>query len=97
MSKNYYPEAIRIFDSLKTENQKHAILLEILKHSPATIAKAGSNLSKEISMAGLTPFEREIKAVAENNGLIHAIKKIRTVEDIGLKEAKERVEYLRDL
>lgn len=90
---NYYARAIEIFDTIETDEQKHALLFEILKTNPGAIVKAGGKMETSIKLSTLTPFERQIRILGKAKK-IQAIKDLRAETGLGLKEAKERVECL---
>lgn len=95
---NHYAKAIDIYNSvIGSQAEKDALLLEILKTCPSAVIKASKGMERQIALAGLTAVERNVLSIAMDGSKIKAIKQLREDTDLGLREAKEKVEYLVEL
>ena len=61
------------------------------------ITRINSNIIKIAQQVGVPkdPLDDELKSIIENDGKIKAIKKLRDVAGLGLKEAKDYVDNLK--
>ena len=88
MSKrSYMKEAIDIIESQPT--MLRPIIIQILKDRPSAIVKA-----YKIIEIGNTPWLKDVLDIMRSDGKIAAIKQLRTVTDLRLIEAKEKIEEL---
>ncbi len=91
---NYYSKAISILDAVSgSREREHTLLLEIAKTNPSALVKAEHVLKAIRVLQGMTSFERAIVELAKTKK-IQAIKELRAETGLGLKDSKEKVEYL---
>jgi len=88
--RNYMKEAIDVLEKYPSV-QHSPLVVQILKDRPSTIVKAYESLN------GVNkPWMEVVLNVLRSGRKIEAIKQLRALTDMGLKEAKEVVEELQE-
>jgi hypothetical protein len=76
-----------------TEQELRIFMLYLVKHRPKTFIDACSHVLTASKREELSPFQLKIGTLGQTNKIM-AIKELRAVEGLSLKEAKDEVERL---